>query len=103
MANQKKSGMLGKTLLLAAGSIGLYTLLFANEATVTEYFTKGSFYAALPLVTALVFSVVHGAFASNCLEAMGISASKKTGARKQSTSQKPVSIQKDSRTRLEAN
>jgi L-asparagine transporter-like permease len=96
-------GKTSKTVLLAAASIGLYTALFANEATITEYYTKGSFYAALPVVTALVFSFVHGAFASQCLETLGITARKSTAPSPSITKQKQSVVKKDQRVHLNVN
>ena len=72
----KKNGQILKTVALAAGSVGLYALLFANEASVVEFYTKGGAYAALPVVTAFLFSFVHGAFASNFLSVLGLEAKK---------------------------
>ena len=89
-----------KTVLLACASIGLYTALFANEAMVIEYYTKGSFYAALPVATVLVFSFVHGAFASQCLETLGITARKSIAPSPSITKQKKPAVKKDQRVHL---
>ncbi|RJQ41869.1 MAG: hypothetical protein C4534_11230 [Gaiellales bacterium] len=61
-----------KTAILGAVTITSYYLLLSNQALVTEYFIKGGYYAALPIGTALYFSFVHGAFASNVLGILGI-------------------------------
>jgi hypothetical protein len=98
--NQKRK-MLLKTAVLAACSAGIYTALFANEATVTQYFTRGNIYAALPVLTAFAFSVIHGAFASQCLEALGITAKKTPAARVETSQQKQKAVRKDQRPRLE--
>ena len=76
-----KGMMLLKTGVLALASGGLYYAFFAHEAAVTRYYTMGGFYAALPILTALAFAVIHGAFASQCLETLGITA--KTTVKKQ--------------------
>ena len=89
-----------KTAVLACASIGMYTALFANEATVLEFYTKGSYYAALPVLTALAFSFVHGAFASQCLETLGITARKSTAPSITITKQKQPAVKKDNRARL---
>lgn len=60
--------------LLGALSLASYYLLLTNQSLVTEYFIKGGIYAALPILTALYFSFVHGAFASGMLSILGISA-----------------------------
>lgn len=61
-----------KTLVLGVISGVSYYFLLTNQALVTEYFIKGGYYAALPIATALYFSFVHGAFASNLLTILGI-------------------------------
>jgi hypothetical protein len=48
-----------------------------NADTITNLFTRGSWYAALPIATAFIFSFAHGAFASNLWSLLGIEAAKK--------------------------
>lgn len=62
----------GKLALFGAMSLGAYALLFSNEALVTNTFTLGGWYAALPVGTAFAFSFIHGAFASNFLSVLGL-------------------------------
>ncbi|MFA5902969.1 MAG: hypothetical protein WC836_03475 [Desulfobacula sp.] len=93
LENNKKP--VGKMVGYGIGTILLYTAVFMNVDTVTTYFTKGSWYAALPIATVFVFSFVHGAFASNLWSVLGIEAQKSTGKRldqKKSTqvSKRPV-------------
>lgn len=57
-------------------SIVSYGLLFTRLDWVTEVYTKGGIYTALPVGTALYFSFLHGAFASNVLDVLGIEAAK---------------------------
>jgi amino acid permease len=92
-----------KTVLLAAASIGLYAALFANESLVVEYYTKGNFYAALPVMTAFLFSFVHAGFASQCLEVLGLTARKTPSTRPTVSEQKQPAIEKDKRLQLQAN
>ncbi|MDH4317420.1 MAG: hypothetical protein OEV64_03430 [Desulfobulbaceae bacterium] len=66
----------GKMLIFGAMSLALYLFLFSNEKLVTETYTKGGMFAFWPLGTALIFSFVHGAFASNFLSVLGIEAKK---------------------------
>ncbi|MFH2129623.1 MAG: hypothetical protein ABIK68_04555 [bacterium] len=100
-SKQKKK--LLKTVLLAAATVGIYTALFANASTVTTFYTKGGLYAALPVLTAFAFSIIHGSFASQCLEALGITASHSTQKSVEATKQKQKVTQKDQRPRLHAN
>lgn len=74
---KKKMTYLRYTIGFGALSAVLYAAVFTNVSTVTTYFTKGGLYAALPVTTALIFSFVHGAFASNFWSALGIEASRK--------------------------
>jgi len=73
----KKSKALGKAALFGVASAGMYAAVFANADTVMKYFTRGSWYAALPIATVFAFSFVHGAFASHLWSALGIEAKKK--------------------------
>ena len=66
----------GKMVLFGAASVSLYVFLFANEAMVTETFTLGGWNAAFPVMTAFLFSFIHGAFASNLLSVIGLEAKK---------------------------
>ena len=63
-----------KTAILGVISFTSYYFLLTNQELVTKYFIKGGYYAALPIVAALYFSLVHGAFASNVLNILGITA-----------------------------
>lgn len=61
-------------------SLFLYTLVFANQNIVMDYFTRGGVFAIAVIATALVFSFVHGAFCNYLVEIMGFKpASKKLG------------------------
>lgn len=102
MAETKTSrnGKVLKTAVLAAASIGLYTALFANEPLVVEYYTKGHAFAALPVLTAFGFSFVHGAFANQCLETLGLTARVSKKPEVAATKQKQTTVKKDQRPRL---
>lgn len=66
-----------QTILWGIVSLVAYLLVFLNQQTVTYYFTQGGFYALVVIITALVFSFIHGAFANYLLEAVGIRAIQK--------------------------
>jgi uncharacterized integral membrane protein len=68
----RKKKPIGKTVLFGAMSLGAYALLLSNMKLVTDTFTLGGWYAALPVGTAFLFSFVHGAFASNFLSVLGL-------------------------------
>jgi hypothetical protein len=69
--------LIGKTIGLGLASAALYAAVFTHAGTVMKFFTKGGWYAALPVATVFVFSFVHGAFASNLWSVLGIEAIRK--------------------------
>ena len=71
----------GKTIAFGGMAAALYAAVFLNGGTVMKYFTRGGWYAALPIVTVFVVSFVHGAFASNLWSLLGIEATKKVQPR----------------------
>ncbi len=71
----------GKTIVFGGMAAALYAAVFLNGGTVMKYFTKGGWYAALPIVTVFAVSFVHGAFASNLWSLLGIEATKKVQPR----------------------
>jgi len=98
LENNKKP--VGKMVGYGIGSAILYTAVFMNADIVTTYFTRGSWYAALPIATVFVFSFVHGAFASNLWSVLGIEAQKSTG--KQLDQKKSIQVSKRPVTRPRA-
>jgi hypothetical protein len=67
----------GKTIILGIISVALYATLLLNQDIINSYFGKGSLYALLPIITAFMFSVVHGSFTGNFWTLLGIEAKKK--------------------------
>ncbi|MCG2770803.1 MAG: hypothetical protein L6277_01775 [Desulfobacterales bacterium] len=78
-ANRGK--LITRTIGLGVASVALYAAVFTNSGTVMKYFTKGGIFTALPIITVLAFSFVHGAFASNLWSVLGIEATKKVQPR----------------------
>ena len=74
---QQRNTEIKKTIGYGLITAALYGSVFWNADTVMSYFTKGGFYAALPVATVFVFSFAHGAFASNLWSLMGIKPMKK--------------------------
>jgi len=62
--------------IFGAVSLSGYAALMTHQDWVSETFTTGGWHAAYPVVTAIVFSFIHGAFASNLLSVLGIEAKK---------------------------
>jgi uncharacterized RDD family membrane protein YckC len=77
LARQKKKKALKSAIGFGVLTAALYLAVFLNEGTVMTYFTKGGVYAALPVMTAFLFSFAHGAFTGSFWSAVGIEASKK--------------------------
>jgi nucleotide-binding universal stress UspA family protein len=80
-SDSSRAKLIGKTVGLGLAAAGLYAAVFLNADTVMKYFTRGAWYAALPVATVFVFSFVHGAFASEFWSLMGIEATKKAQPR----------------------
>ena len=74
MGTKKKPYM--KAALWGIVSIGIYFALYAMEGMLNDTFSKGGYYAFLPIATAFLFSVVHGNFTGNFWSVLGIEASK---------------------------
>jgi hypothetical protein len=83
-ARQKecKKKLLGKTIFYGAVTALLYGGVFANTDIVTQFFTRGGLYAALPIATVFVFSFAHGAFSGNLWSLLGIEAITKQPAQR---------------------
>lgn len=76
MSTGKKKKPYGTAAITGALSIASYIILFSNIDTVMDYFTRGGYYAALPILTVLYFSFVHGAFASSVISLSGLEPAK---------------------------
>ena len=74
---ETRNKLLLKTLGYGALTATCYAVLFLNADSAMRYFTRGAWYAALPIATALLFSFVHGAFASYLWSFLGIEATRK--------------------------
>jgi hypothetical protein len=65
-----------KTVLFGVLSVAMYAVVFADTGFVMKYFTRGGWYAALPIVTVFAFSFAHGSFANHLWSLLGIEARK---------------------------
>lgn len=75
-AGSKKKPV-GKMLVMGLISVALYTLLLTRQDVVNSMFGKGGWYAFLPIITAFVFSFVHGSFTGDFWTVLGVEAAKK--------------------------
>ncbi len=57
-----------------AASAAVYGAIFQFANPITEMFSRGGMYAAMPIATVFLVSYVHGGFASNLWTALGINA-----------------------------
>jgi uncharacterized membrane protein YcjF (UPF0283 family) len=76
----KKKSLWGKTLGYGLLAAGLYAAIFWQEDLIMKYFTRGGWYAALPIATVFIFSLAHGSFANYLWSALGIEATRKKTA-----------------------
>ncbi|OGW58317.1 MAG: hypothetical protein A2Z09_00680 [Nitrospirae bacterium RBG_16_43_8] len=67
----------GKMIFMGVLSIALYTVLLLKQSMITSYFGKGGMYAVLPIVTAFLFSFIHGSFTGDFWTVLGVEAKKK--------------------------
>lgn len=67
-----------KALLFGLVSVGLYGALLTQQDFLNTTFGKGGVFAFLPILTAFVFSYVHGTFTGDFWTVMGVEAAKKT-------------------------
>ncbi|MBI4683396.1 MAG: hypothetical protein HY757_09905 [Nitrospirae bacterium] len=67
----------GKMLLMGVISVALYALLLLKQDVINGYIGQGGMYAFLPIITAFLFSFVHGTFTGDFWTVMGIEAAKK--------------------------
>ena len=78
-AAKRKTRLLLKSVFMGVFSLALYAILLTEQDLVMQYFGRGGWYAALPIITAFTFSFVHGKFTGNFWTALGIEAARKRG------------------------
>jgi hypothetical protein len=67
----------GSMIVMGIISVALYAILLLKQDLVNGTFAKGGLYAFLPIVTAFVFSYIHGSFTGHFWTVLGIEAAKK--------------------------
>ena len=67
----------GKMVVMGIISLALYATLLLRQDQVNSSFAKGGLHAILPIITAFVFSFVHGTFTGHFWTVLGIEAAKK--------------------------
>ena len=69
-----KKQALVKMIGFGAASAAVFGAIFHFATPITELFSRGGMFAALPIATVFLVSYVHGGFASNLWSALGINA-----------------------------
>ncbi len=102
MSVKSRKRHVSRTLIFGAMAVALYAAVFTHTDQIMTYFTKGGFYALLPVATVFLFSYVHGSFTSSFWSALGIEGSKATS---QKAPQKVATdrTKKDARPRAQVN
>lgn len=67
----------GKMIFMGILSVALYAVLLLKQDMITSYFGRGGMYAVLPIVTAFLFSFIHGSFTGDFWTVLGVEAKKK--------------------------
>lgn len=77
MAERVKKKPVGRFLIFALLSFVLYYFLLTYQELINQYFTKGRFFAFLPIITAFIFSYVHGNTTDLFWKVLGVEAKKR--------------------------
>ncbi len=77
VAGAKKEGVARRADAVKAGLWGLASacllaIVFVNEDLVTDLYTRGKWFAALPIASVFIFTFVHGSFANYFLSTLGL-------------------------------
>ncbi len=73
----KRKKPVGSLIVMGIISIALYAALLMKQDIINAHVGKGGLYAILPIITAFLFSYVHGSFTGNFWTVLGIEAAKK--------------------------
>ncbi|SDF91122.1 hypothetical protein [Desulfovibrio legallii] len=74
---------LTRLLLFGCGSVFIYALAFSHAATFAALCARGGWWSALPIISVLVLSYVHGSFAAALWELCGVTGVRRQGAAQQ--------------------
>ncbi len=77
MAHDTKSKPIGAMILTGTASAALYAALLLHQDAVNGTFGRDGAYAVLPILTAFVFSFIHGKFTGHFWTVLGIEARNK--------------------------
>ncbi len=77
MASTTKKKPVAAMIITGAVSIALYAALLLKQDMINSTFGKGGLFAFLPIVTAFIFSFIHGAFTGHFWTVLGVEAARK--------------------------
>jgi F0F1-type ATP synthase assembly protein I len=72
-----KKKPVGKMVVMGLISVALYALLLIKQDEVNILFGQGGWFAFLPIITAFLFSFVHGSFTGDFWTVLGVEAARK--------------------------
>ena len=81
MAHTTTHRPVSKMVITGIISVALYAGLLMYQDTINTTFGKGGMFAVLPIVTAFLFSFVHGSFTGSFWSVLGVEASRKKGGK----------------------
>lgn len=79
MAHETKKKPIGAMAATGVVSAALYAALLLHQDEVNSIFGRAGAYAVLPILTAFLFSVVHGTFTGHFWTVLGVEAAKNHG------------------------
>ncbi len=77
MASTTKKKPVGALIVTGIISVALYVALLLNQDQVNGISGKGGLYAFMPIITAFLFSYIHGTFTGHFWTVLGIEAARK--------------------------
>jgi hypothetical protein len=77
MATSTKKKPVAALVVTGIISIALYATLLMKQDMVNSIFGKGGWFAFLPIITAFVFSFIHGSFTGHFWTVLGVEAARK--------------------------
>ncbi len=72
-----KKKPIGTMIVMGIISIALYTTLLLKQDLLNNTFSKGGWYALLPIIMAFIFSYFHGSFTGHFWTVLGVEAARK--------------------------
>jgi hypothetical protein len=100
-SKKRRNRLIFQTVLFGSITAALYAAVFLKAGPIVELFSRGGYYAMLPIATVFVFSFAHGAFSSKLWSLLGIEAAQKQAVQRPTVS-RPAPVKRP-RPRLRVN